>query len=121
MNIDFPFQFDSTGRTAGTDDADHVRDMIEQFLLTSSGERVNRADFGGDLLQSLFAPNSPEIANMLEARARAGLNRWLGDLIDVRTLSFTAVDSLLSVELTYSIKATGEQRSDVIAVQRASP
>ena len=42
MNIDFPFHFDSRGRTAATDDDDHIRDMIEEFLFTNSGERVNR-------------------------------------------------------------------------------
>jgi len=34
MNIDFPFHFDTHGRTATTGDDDHIRDMIEQFLFT---------------------------------------------------------------------------------------
>ena len=65
MNIDFPFHFDPKGRTAATDDNDHIRDMIEQLLFTSSGERVNRADFGSGLLQMVFAPNSQELASAL--------------------------------------------------------
>ena len=32
MNIDFPYHFDSTGRTATAGDADHIREMIEQFV-----------------------------------------------------------------------------------------
>ena len=63
MNIDFPFHFDGSGRTASTDDDDHIRDMIEQLLFTSPGERVNRPDFGSGLLQLVFAPNSPELAS----------------------------------------------------------
>ena len=35
MNIDFPFHFDGRGRTAASDDDGHIRDMIEQLLLTS--------------------------------------------------------------------------------------
>ena len=35
MNIDFPFHFDGRGRTATTNDNDHIRDMIEQFLFTN--------------------------------------------------------------------------------------
>ena len=46
MNIDFPFHFDSRGRTALTDESDHIRDMIEQLIFTNPGERVNRPDFG---------------------------------------------------------------------------
>jgi hypothetical protein len=49
MNIDYPFHFDHTGRTAVTSDEDHIRDMIEQFLFTQAGERVNRPDFGGGM------------------------------------------------------------------------
>ena len=49
MNIDFPFAFDSRGRTAECDDAAHVRDMLEQLLFTSAGERVNRPEFGSGL------------------------------------------------------------------------
>lgn len=37
MNIDFPFHFDTHGRTATTGDDDHIRDMIEQFLFTNPG------------------------------------------------------------------------------------
>ena len=37
MNIDFPFHFDAHGRTATTDDDDHIRDMIEQLLFTNPG------------------------------------------------------------------------------------
>jgi hypothetical protein len=37
MNIDFPFHFDSRGRTATTDYDDHIRNMIEQLLFTSPG------------------------------------------------------------------------------------
>ena len=62
MNIDYPFHFDHRGRTALTDDDDHIRDMIEQVLFTTPGERVNRPTFGSGLLQLLFAPNSGELA-----------------------------------------------------------
>jgi phage baseplate assembly protein W len=113
MNIDFPFHFDALGRTALTDDADHVRDMIELLLLTSPGERVNRPDFGSGLMQALFAPNTPEIAAAMEFSTRAALQRWLGDVIDVQSLAFSAVDSTLRAELVYSLKSTGERRNEV--------
>ena len=76
MNIDFPFHFDGRGRTAATDDDDHIRDMIEQLLFTSPGERVNRPDFGSGLLQMVFAPNSPELAAALQFTTQAALQRY---------------------------------------------
>ena len=112
MNIDFPFQIDALGRSAGTDDADHVRDMIEQLLFTRQGERVNRPDFGSGLLQAVFEPNSPELAKALEFTTRAAVQRWLGDLIEVRALDFTADDARLQMRLVYLVRRSGELRSD---------
>ena len=111
MNIDYPFHFDNRGRTASTSDDDHIRDMIEQFLFTSPGERVNRPDFGSGLLQLVFAPNSPELASTLQVTIQAGLQRWLGDLIEVQKLEVTSEDSTLRVDLAYVIRRTQEQQT----------
>lgn len=113
MNIDYPFHFDSYGRTASTDDDDHVRDMIEQLLFTNPGERVNRPDFGSGLLQLIFAPNSPELAAALQFTVQAALQQWLSDVIQVQALQVTSEDSKLQVELKYLVLSTAEQRTDV--------
>ena len=106
MNIDYPLHFDQRGRTAVTDDSDHIRDMIEQFLLTSPGERVNRLDFGSGLLQMVFAPNSHELAAALQFTIQAGLQQWLGDLIEVKKLDVVADDAELRVDVQYVIRRT---------------
>ncbi|HEY9501279.1 MAG TPA: GPW/gp25 family protein [Pyrinomonadaceae bacterium] len=110
-NIDFPFQFGSRGRTATTDDDDHVRDMIEQLLFTNAGERVNRPDFGSGLLQLIFAPNSPEMAAALQFTLQAALQQWLGDLIQIQALEVESEDSSLRVGLQYVVLRTAEQRT----------
>jgi uncharacterized protein len=111
MNIDFPFSFDGRGRTAATVDDEHIRDMIEEFLFTNPGERVNRPDFGSGLLQLVYAPNSPELAATLQVTIQAGLQRWLGDLIEVRRLEVTSEDSTLRVEVVYLIRRTQEEQT----------
>jgi Bacteriophage baseplate protein W len=112
MNIDFPFHFDLRGRTAATDDDDHIRDMIEQLLFTNPGERVNRPDFGSGLLQMVFAPNSPELAAALQFTAQAALQRYLGDVIDLQSLEVTSQDASLSVVVKYVVKLTGDSRTE---------
>lgn len=112
MNIDFPLHFDSRGRTATTDDNDHVRDLIEQFLFTNAGERVNRPEFGSGLLQMVYAPNSPELAAALQFTVQAGLQQWLGDLIEVQQLEVTSYDAELRVELRYVVRRTQQTRTD---------
>lgn len=119
MNIDFPFHVDSRGRSAATTDDDHVRDMIEQFLFTSSGERVNRPDFGSGLLQMVFAPNSPELAAAVQMTVQAGLQRWLGDVIDVRAVTAASDDATLQVQVTYQVRRTLDTR--VASFTRSTP
>ncbi len=112
MNIDFPLHFDPRGRTAATDDDDHIRDMIEQLLFTSPGERVNRPDFGSGLLQMVFAPNSQELAAALQFTTQAALQRYLGDVIDLQQLEVKAEDATLSVIVKYIVRRTQQSRSD---------
>ncbi len=112
MNIDFPWHFDSRGRTATTGDDDHIRDMIEQFLFTNPGERVNRPEFGSGLLHQVFEPNSPELAAALQSIIHAGLQRWLGDVIEVQALEVTSDDAKLRVLVQYVIRRTGERRAE---------
>ena len=111
MNIDFPLHFDGLGRTATASDDEHIRDMLEQLIFTNLGERVDRPDFGSGLLQLVFAPNSPELASALQFTIQAGLQRWLGDLIEVRNLQVTSEGPKLQVVVQYVVKHTSEQRT----------
>ncbi len=117
MNIDFPYHIDSLGRSARTTDDDHIRDMIEEFLFTSPGERVNRPDFGSGLLQMVFAPNSPELAAALQFTIQAGLQRWLSDLIDVQNLEVRSEDAALRVAISYIVRRTGQPQAQVFERQ----
>jgi phage baseplate assembly protein W len=113
MQIDFPFRFDGRGRTALTDEENHIRDMIEQFLFTAPGERVNRPDFGSGLLQLVFAPNSVELAAALQYTIQAGLQRWLGDVIELRAVEVEADEAILRVLVAYQLRRIGEERADI--------
>ena len=54
--------FDGRGRTAETDNDRHIRELIEQVLFTSAGERVNRPTFGSGVMGLVFAPNGDVLA-----------------------------------------------------------
>jgi uncharacterized protein len=114
VNVDYPFHFDTRGRTAATDDDDHIRDMIEQLLFTNAGERVNRPDFGSGLLDLVFAPNSEELAAALQFSMQAAIQQWLGDVIEVQSLEVKSEDAALRVELQYLVRRTGELRTTVV-------
>ncbi|WP_329320345.1 GPW/gp25 family protein [Streptomyces sp. NBC_01262] len=112
-DIAFPFRPDSRGRTAEAGYDDHVRDLIEQLLFTSPGERVMRPDFGCGLLDLVFAPNSPELAAALQLSVQAALQRWLGDVIEVEALDVESEDNVVRVHLTYTVRRTGTRRNEV--------
>lgn len=112
IDVDFPLHFDNFGHTATTGRDDHIRDMIEQFLFTNHGERVNRPDFGSGLLQMIFAPNSAELAATLQFTIQAGLQRWLGDVLEVQDLEVVSEDSSLRVLIQYRVHPSGEIRTD---------
>lgn len=114
MNIDFPYHFDARGATATTGADDHVRDLIEQLLFTAPGERINRPDFGCGLLQLVFAPNSPELAAVVQHTTQAAIAQWLADLVEIRALDVEARDARLRVAIEYVVRASGELRRDVL-------
>ena len=110
MQIDYPFHFDSRGRTAPTGDDDHIQDLIEQVLFTSPGERVNRPTFGCGLIQQVFAPNSPEIAATTQFLVQGALQQWLGDLIAVEAVQVESEDSTLRVTVQYTVRRNGQRQ-----------
>jgi uncharacterized protein len=117
IHIDYPFHIDSKGRTATTDYADHIRDMIEQLLFTVPGERVNRPDFGSGLLQLVFEPNSQEIAATLQYLVQSNLQQYLGDLILLEAVDVQSQNAELSVTVRYVIRRTQERRTEQFTQQ----
>lgn len=103
MYIDHPFRIDGSGRTATADPDSHIRDLIEQVLFTSPGERVNRPTFGSGIMQLIFASNSPEVATTTQFLIQGALQQWLSDLIQVRDVRVENIDSKLEVTIQYVV------------------
>jgi phage baseplate assembly protein W len=110
-NVNFPYQFDGLGRTMDPLH-DYVRQLVEQVLFTSPGERVNLPDFGSGLLQLPFAPNSMEMAAATQFTVQAALQKWLSAYIKVQSVLASADEAVLKVTVTYSLLST-----DVTQVQ----
>ena len=102
--LDYPLHFDGRGRTAATTDDEHIRDMIEQLLLTAPGERVNRPTFGSGVLGLVFAPAGDALAAATRLSVEAALTEWLGDLVEVQV---TSEDATLRLDVRYIVRRTG--------------
>jgi phage baseplate assembly protein W len=110
MNINFPFRFDSKGRTATASEDKHIRDLIEQVLFTTPGERVNRPTLGSGLMQLVFEPNSNELAATVQFLVQGALQQWLGELIVVDNVDVQNPESLLQVTVVYTVRRTEEKK-----------
>ncbi|WP_243073653.1 GPW/gp25 family protein [Microbacterium sp. SS28] len=105
--LDYPWSVDGTGRTSTTGRDEHVRDLIEQVLLTSPGERVMRPDFGAGLLAQVFAPGGPEVAAASQFLVQAALERELADVIALESVDVEARDAAVVATVAYVVRATG--------------
>lgn len=110
MQIGYPFHLDRRGRTAAAEEEAHIRDLIEQVLFTSPGERPNRPDFGSGLMQLVFAPNNDELSTATQFLIQGALQQWLGDLIHVETAQVESEEASLRVTVQYVIRRSQERR-----------
>jgi phage baseplate assembly protein W len=104
MQINHPFHIDGRGHTAQAGQDEHIRQMIEQLLFTSPGERVNRPTFGTGLQQLVFAPNSTELATATEFMVQGALQQHLGELIQVERVIVESQEATLYITVQYVVR-----------------
>jgi phage baseplate assembly protein W len=114
-NVDFPYHVDGRGRTATTGDDDHLRDLIEQVLFTSPGERVMRPDFGSGLLALVFEPGGPELVATTQHLVQGALQQELGSLIAVDSVQVSQDDGTLTVSVSYVALSTQQRTSETFS------
>ena len=103
-HMNYPYHIGSDGRTALALEDDYIRDLIEQVLFTTPGERVNRPTFGSGLLQLVFAGQDDGLAHTTQALVQGALQQWLGDLIQVEAVQVVSEDASLNVKVQYSVR-----------------
>jgi phage baseplate assembly protein W len=118
-NVDFPYHVDGRGRTAGTDADDHLRDLIEQVLFTSPGERVMRPSFGSGILGLVFEPGGPELVATTQHLVQGALQQELGQLIAVDSVDVSQDDGVFLAEVRYVALST--QQSASATFSRSAP
>jgi uncharacterized protein len=108
--IAFPYHIDGRGRTADANVNDHIRDLIEQTLFVSPGERVNNPSFGSGAGALVFQPAGATTAAAAQFAVQAALQQWLGDVIHVQAVQVSASDATLSITVQYVIVQTQQQQ-----------
>jgi len=112
--LDYPYGIGAIGSARTTTEADHLRDLIVQVLLTNPGERVNLPEFGVGIQRLVFAPNSEALRASTQFLVTTNLKRWLGEKIDVEQVDVTSYpgeEELVTIDIVFVEKRTRERRS----------
>lgn len=74
--ISFPPRVGADGRIVLSAGEDNVRDSIQIILLTNQRERLRLPDFGGNLSQFLFEPNTVTTRHQIGEGIKRALAQW---------------------------------------------
>jgi hypothetical protein len=116
----FPFRIASEGAKT-VRRFDHIRDQVEQVLLTSPGERVFRPEFGFGARRHVFEPNSTSLWEYAQNRLFGALSEALAGEVDPQTIQVTVgpgpgAPEVLLVRIRYVIAALQKEEIHEIEV-----
>ncbi len=115
--LSFPPRLGRDGGFVWSEGPDNIREAIRVLLLTESGERVRRPEFGGDLRRWLFEPNTAATRRIIRDRIEQTLSSWEPrialDSVDVE--ADPSDESAALAIITYRLVAT--QASEQISLR----
>ena len=109
----FPITVDASGGIALTRGEEELDQAIRLILGTAFGERPMRPDFGCGIHDYVFAPADATTAGRLAYEVRESLERWEPriDLVDVDVRVHPDDDSVLLIDITYTVRGTNDPRN----------
>lgn len=113
-----PFRVTASG-PATSDRGEHVREQIEQLLMTAPGERVHRPDWGVGAEVLVFEPSAERVRTLMEQRLTAALaEALLGEVVpeSLRTSVDVAAEHTIVVRVGYRLATIGRDVDDVFTV-----
>jgi hypothetical protein len=117
--LKYPYSVSGSGIPNTTTADDHLRDLILQVLFTNPGERVNLPEFGVGVERLVFEPSSDALRASTQFLISTGLQRWLGDRIDVQQVTVSSVpdeEETVTIDITYTIKSTAQRQQVQVQV-----
>lgn len=117
QGISFPPRLGADGRIAWSAGPDNVREAIMVILLTARGERLMLSDFGGQLRNFLFEPNTTATRRLLQEEIEKTLGTW-EPRITVQSVSVSAdANDARAAVATVDYQLVATQQSGQLAVR----
>lgn len=108
-SIAFPFQLGDQSFPNNATDVDVVKQSIMQILLTTRGERVNRPDFGCDVINLVFENNDDILAELIRLEVSTAISRYEPRAI-IHDVVVDRQDSTLRLDLLFSVAGLNQQQ-----------
>lgn len=99
----FPMRVTPTGNIDKTDYDTYIKGLIEQFLFTIPGERVNRPEFGAGVQRLVFKGANSGMLAALKFSVQAFLQTTLSDYIKIIDVSTSFNESYLYLTIRYFV------------------
>jgi phage baseplate assembly protein W len=90
------------------DDDAHIRELIDQILFTSPGERVTRPEFCAGLSEFVFEPITGESVAALKSAIQQELDQRLNKVIKIDEVQIAADESRLQVTIQYVVLSSSK-------------
>ncbi len=109
----FPILPDEAGRLAYAVGEQSIEHCLRALLLTATGERVMRPDFGTRAQESVFAPGSVQNLRTLEQSVADAVRAYEPrvELDSVRAEADLADESRLTVSVEYRVRRTNTKQN----------
>jgi phage baseplate assembly protein W len=110
-HLSYPFRIGPNGRPVQvTSIEEHIRDELEQLLLTSPGERLFLPEFGVGLQKLSFGNLNESNLALAKTVFTEKLAKWLGNRIIPDELELEVVNDKINLKLRYRIRETNDSR-----------
>lgn len=104
--ISFPFRVGIKGGVAMSEDSffelPHLKEAIQQVILTSKGERPMLPDFGSEVDTGIFEPDSQSSKTMLVFQTKDAIKNHLADRLKLHGVTAQSENSKLIINVSFS-------------------
>jgi hypothetical protein len=119
----FPVAINRIGGIATSAQEENIRESMFIILGTAPGERIMRPDFGCDIHELVFAPNSLGTAALAARYCEEALQKWEPRIVGVTARAEPSRDqpNRLDIRISYRIRATNHPANLVYPFYLQSP
>lgn len=113
--IKFPFQKGGTSFPAAATDDELIKDSLLQLILTVTGERIMRPDFGTNVTALIFENNTDVLGNLLRAEVQGVVARY-EPRVQVIDIVVSQRNAELIMTIAYVVLATRRAGTATVAI-----